>query len=285
MTTSRVFGFNPHGDRFDTMVATAFQDVGRVRHVRDELIAGVHSGRFDRRLANAVPGLEDLPIESCRQAAVNLIDFQFEPLVLPSMTEDQRHEYFVGLKTTTPAESVSGLGGGPLWLETAHHMCVFSALHNVIAHLGKRYDYRRVTVLHQGLRPEPRLSLVADLLAKRHRVQARFIQFNGDWFSTLAGTTTPDTVIIYLSDVPPETSRRAAPGKREPARLALSTPVDLVAEVATFPGGEILARRLKARHVVLEYPRSDRLRIRPFDPEDRTIRMPLEDWIFWPLLG
>jgi hypothetical protein len=282
---SRRYAFNLAADRFDTAVMAAF-GAGVARLVRDDLVERVYADGFAGQLLNAVEGLERVPAEMCRRAAVNVIDFHFEPIVLSSIrNDDQLHAYFRGFTKTLRVESVSGVeGGGPLWVETAHHACVFSVLYDLIAYLSQRHGYRRATLLHQGLRPEPRLSMVGNLLARRHGVTPRFIRLQDDWFGELARTATPDTVILYLSDVPPETSARTAPRKRTPARLALAAAPGLVAEVDTLAGGDTLARRLKARHVVLEYPGPDRLRVRPFDPDNPVLHMPVEDWVFWPLL-
>lgn len=279
------YGFNLESDRFDTHVMGTYQQSKMIRHSRDSLIAQVHGGRWNHLLLNQLEGLGGISADICEKAAINVIDYYFEPRVLSSMQDTQLHEYFCGFSKTLRVDHISGVGSGaPLWVETVHHVCVFSILYDLILHLARHHGYRRAVLLHQGQRPEPRLSMIAKLLLKKHNIQPQFIQLTGNWFSALAKTATPDTVILYLSDVPPETSAKHAAKERDLPRLRLTAPPDFAATVDTVPGGSILARRLKARHVVLEYPGPGRIRIRPFDQNNQMACLPLEDWVFWPLL-
>lgn len=280
------YGFNLGGDRFDTQVMTAYQQGKMLRHDRDALIAQVHGGRWSHLLPNRLDGLADMPEEACARAAVNIIDYYFEPHVLPGMKDEQAHEYFCGFAKTMRVEAIEGIRGGePLWVETAHHVCVFSILYDLILHLARHHGVRRAILLHQGQRPEPRLGLIGRLLRTMHRIDPHFIQLNGNWFATLSRTVTPDTVIFYLSDVPPMTDGGHGAAKhRDPAQVRLLAPPATSVTVETTPGAAILARRLKANHVVLEYPGVDRIRVRPFNPDVIAPTVPLEDWVFWPLL-
>lgn len=279
------YGFNLDSDRFDTQVMSAYQQGKMIRHSRDALIAQVRGGRWNHLLLNRLEGLGGIPQEVGEKAAVNIIDYYFESRVLTSMTDNQLHDYFCAFSNTLRVDSIGGVdSGAPLWVETVHHACVFSILYDLILHLARYHGYRRAVLLHQGQRPEPRLAIIAKLLQKMHNIQPHFVQLHGNWLSTLAKTATPDTVILYLSDVPPNATGQHAGKERDPSQLYLTAPPGIVAAIDIMAAGAILARRLKARHVVLEYPGPDRIRVRPFDAANQVVRLPMEDWVFWPLL-
>lgn len=279
------YGFNLEHDRFDTQVMAAFQKSKMARHTRDALIAQIHDGRWDHLLPNRLNGLGGMSAQACAKAAVNVVDYYFEPLVLKSMRAEQLHEYFCGFAKTLRVDSVRGVtSGAPVWVETVHHVCIFSILYDLILHLARHHGYRRAVLLHQGQRPEPRLAMVANLLQSMHRIQPNFIQLNGNWFAQLSKLVTPDMIVLYLSDVPAAGGRPQPNKQRDRSRLRLTVSKGCAASVDTTAGGSLLARRLKAQHVVLEYPGFDGIRLRPFDPDDPSACVPLQDWVFWPLL-
>lgn len=279
------YGFNLESDRFDTQVMAAFQKSKMARHTRDALIAQIHGGRWNHLLPGRLDGLGAMSAQACAKAAVNVVDYYFEPLVLQSMQAKQLHEYFCGFAKTLRVDSVHGVtSGAPIWVETVHHVCIFSILYDLILHLARHHGYRRAVLLHQGQRPEPRLAMIANLLQSMHRIQPNFVQLNGNWFAKLSKLVTPDAIVLYLSDVPPTGARPQSNKERDPSRLRLTIAGDHAVSIDTTAGGGMLARRLKAQHVVLEYPGLDNIRIRPFDPDDQVSCISLQDWVFWPLL-
>ncbi|WP_088348660.1 MULTISPECIES: hypothetical protein [Rhodomicrobium] len=282
---SPAYAFNTNQDRFDVHVMSALADEGRARHVRDRLIAQVRDGRLDHFLLKRLDGFDDFSYAANEKAAVNIIDFHFEPLVLRSMNDAQVNAYFCAIETALKITEASGLDeGGPLWVDTVHHSCVWSVLYVLSIYLMRQRGYRRLVLLHQGQRPEPRLAVVARVLQRVHGAETGQIQLQGNWFSKLAQVTTPDTAVFYLTDMPQEASQRAAPKQRTMSTIQLDGRPSAPIRLQTLSGSGSFARRLRASHVVVDYPGRDAARIRPYDPANPVSRCPLEDWAFWPLL-
>lgn len=284
---SPALGFNLTLDRFDAYVAGALASTAATRHMRDRLIAEARQGRVDRLLPKRLLALDALPDETNLRAAINVIDFWFEPIVMPTMTVAQAAAYFQAVETSLRFGDLGALdGGGPLWVDTVHHVCVFSVMHQFAAVLGQRFQRRHVVLLHQGQRPEPRLGIVANVLAQVHGVRLELVKLEGSWFRALARSVTPDTAIFYLTDLPPEAfRRRSAPRDRSMSQTRLYAEPDVSLGLDTISGSSVFARRLGARHVALDYPEPDRVRIRPYDSVEPAALCPLEDWAFWPLLA
>jgi hypothetical protein len=273
-------------DRFDTQVASAFAATKNARLTRDRLIAQLRDGGFDHLLLGRLDGLETLGRESIEKAALNIIDFHFEPLVLQSMSLAQVDAYFMAVEKTLALTEAKGLDGdGPLWIDTVHHACVFSVLYRLAVFLARNRGYRQLVLLHQGQRPEPRLAIISNLVRQIPQVKPVLLRLQGRWFQDLTQITTPDTAIFYLTDMPAVAFERRAPAARSFAHIQLYAAPGISLRLDTMSGSGIFARRLKAAHVVVEYPRADRIRLRPYDAANPTTRCPLEDWMFWPLMG
>jgi hypothetical protein len=284
ITPASAFDLTP--DRFDTFVASTFAGSKASRHMRDRLIAQVDGGRLDHMLLRARSGLAVSDAVN-RKAALNVIDFAFEPLVMQGMSADQAVRYLSAVENTLRVREASGLDGlGPLWVDTIHHVCVFSVLFQLAAFLGKDRKFSQVVLLHQGQRPEPRLRIVVDLLRRAHGVTLVLLQLQGRWFPRLARLTTPGTVIFYLTDMPPEAFPQAARRQRGQSRLLLAHEPGAALQIETVSGSQSFARRLGATRIALDYPATDSVRIRPVGADEAAMSLcPLEDWMFWPLLG
>jgi hypothetical protein len=281
----RRYGFNLTQDRFDVHVMEAFGGTKSARWTRDSLIAQVREGHLDHLLLRRLPGLEELPAAANEAAAINLIDYHFEPLVLQSMTSGQVENYFRGCQKTLHMRHMEPLSGeGPLWIDTVHHVCVFSVLYEFAMYLIHRGRYRKLVLLHQGQRPEPRLTLCAKLMRERHGVPWTYIRFADGWFSSLAKQAAPDTAIFYLVDMPQETSQRSAPRKRRPSLVQLEAQPSISIRVETVSGSQVFARRLGAVHLILDYPGKEDVQVRSSNQPNPHAHCPLEDWVFWPLL-
>ncbi|XSC45557.1 hypothetical protein ACF1BQ_005545 [Bradyrhizobium sp. RDT10] len=97
---------------------------------------------------------------------------------------------------------------------------------------------------------------------------------------------TADTAIYYLTDMPPEAFPQAARRGRGRSCLLLTHGPEPALQVETVSGSQSFARRLGATRIVLDYPSTDGLRIRPVGADEAAVSLcPLEDWVFWPLLG
>lgn len=144
-----------------------------------------------------------------------------------------------------------------------------------------------MVLLHQGQRPEPRLRIIADLLRRAHGIALVLLPLQGHWLPRLARLTTPDTIIYYLTDMPPEAFAQAVIRKeRGRTRLLLTHGPRAALQVETISGSQSFARRLGATRIVLDYPSPDSVRIRSAGVDEAiTPLCPLEDWVFWPLLG
>lgn len=278
--------FETPAERFDTHVARAFASTMATRRMRDRLIAQVHSGELDRLLLRRGAGLAKLPDAVERQAAVNAIDFAFEPLVLPGLSVAQATAYLQAIENSLKVGEASGLDApGPYWVDTVHHVCVFSVLFQFAAYLRRYRGCDRIVLLHQGQRPEPRLAVVRNLLRQVHGVALLCLPLQGRWFHELTRLTTPTCAIYYLADMPRDVvglAQNASPRGR--SRIDLYAPPGIYRPVDTVSGSHSFARRLGATHLVLDYPLADRLRLRPFD-EASSPACPIEDWVFWPVLA
>jgi hypothetical protein len=279
--------FDLTADRFDSLVSSSFAASKESRHVRDRLIAQVDGGRLDHMLLRARSGIMALSDAVNRKAALNIIDFAFEPIVMQNMSTDQAMRYLRAVENTLHVREAGGLGrSGPLWVDTIHHVCVFSVLFQLAAFLGKNRRFSQVVLLHQGQRPEPRLRIIADLLRRAHGVALVLLPLQGNWFARLARLMTPDTAIYYLTDMPPEAFPQAARRERGRSRLLLTHGPGPALQVETVSGSQSFARRLGATRILLDYPSTDSLRIRPIGADEAAVSLcPLEDWVFWPLLG
>jgi hypothetical protein len=282
-----VSAFDLTADRFDSLVASRFAASKESRHVRDRLIAQVDGGRLDHMLLRARSGIMALSDAVNRKAALNSIDFAFEPIVMQNMSTDQAMKYLAAVENTLHVREARGLdSSGPLWVDTIHHVCVFSVLFQLAVFLGKNRRSGQVVLLHQGQRPEPRLRIIADLLRRAHGIALVLLPLQGNWFLRLGRQMTPDTVIYYLTDMPPEAFPQAARRERGRSRLQLTHGQGAALQVETVSGSQSFARRLGATRIVLDYPSPDSLRIRPVGADEAAVsRCPLEDWVFWPLLG
>ena len=285
MNAITLHSFNLAADRFDRVVADAFATGEASRHVRDRLIEQVNAGRFDQMLPRARTGIAALPDVVNRKAALNVIDFTFEPIVMQNMSTEQAVRYFGAVENTLHVREARGLDSpGPLWVNTVHHVCVFSVLFQLAAFLGKSRRISQVILLHQGQRPEPRLGIVSNLLQREHGIVLVLLPLQGSWFSRLTRITTPRTAIFYLTDMPPEAFPQAGRRQRGRSRLSLTHDAAEVISVETVSGSQSFACRLGATCIQLDYPSTDSILIRPSDGHE-TALCPLEDWAFWPLLG
>jgi hypothetical protein len=278
--------FNLTLDRLDVYIGQALGSTTRTRHMRDRLIDEIRDGRLDHMLPRRRLGLSSISEALDRRAALNIVDFHFEPIVLPTMSTAQAVAYVQAIEKTLTFGPLEGAGGdGPLWVDTVHHACVFSTLHQLAAKLGAAGRIRRLILLHQGHRPEPRLEIVQRLLDQVHRIRLDFIKLEGRWFSDLARAATPDTAIFYLTDMPPAGLPRKPQARRALSETLVFAEPDVSLRIGTVSGSAAFARRLGATHAVLDYPASDRIRLRPYDPKFVATLCPLEDWAFWPLLS
>jgi hypothetical protein len=277
--------FDLRRERFDIHVMEALASEGSLQ-ARESLVADVRAGRYDHLLLHRRGDVAGISADESERAAINLIDFHFEPLVMRTMPATQANAYFRDLVKVMAIEYAAAEPGAvPLWIDTVHHACVFSVTYQFASHLVLQYGYRSVALLHQGLRPEPRLDVFARTLQHATGVRTVFVRLEGAWFATLSRITTPDTAIFYLTDLPPETTARRAPRLRQHARLHLTAGARIAAAMETLSGSAAFARRLGAAHLVVEYPSATRIRVRPYDAARPVTLCPLADWIFWPAIA
>lgn len=268
--------------RFDTLVSEAFAAEKASRHVRDRLIARLHRGCFDALLLRRAKGFAAIPQTVERRAALNTIDYAFEPLVVSSLSVAQADAYFGGVEAVMRIGSATGLDRpGPLWIDTVHHGCVFSVLYRLAAFVKARLGVNDIVLLHQGLRPEPRLGIAVKVLGRIHSVRLHLLPLRVNWFGQLVGRVTPQTAILSLCDMPREAFTTTTP-RRLDGRIELQAGPDARRVVETVSGSAAFARRLGAVHLVIDYPARSTIRLRPYD--GMPALCPVEDWVFWPVL-
>ncbi|MCC8951502.1 hypothetical protein H8A97_42390, partial [Bradyrhizobium sp. Arg62] len=101
--------FDLTADRFDSFVSSAFTASRESRDVRDSLIAQVDCGRLDHMLLRARSGVTGLSDKINRKAALNVIDFAFEPIVMQNMSTDQAIRYLGAVENTLQIREARGL--------------------------------------------------------------------------------------------------------------------------------------------------------------------------------
>jgi hypothetical protein len=273
-------------DRFDTQVMRMFNGKNVSRLTRDAAIAKLRHGEFDKYLLKSVAGLEDLPNDTCYQAAISVIDFHFEAIILANLDMDHLASYCAAIEKVLPIEAVRGIETGkPLWIDTVHHACVFSTIAQAIINIGKNLNYTKAILIHQGERQEPRLGLISNLIKVTQNIEPHLIKLSAGWFSDLVKRITHDTIVIYLADMPPQISRSISKRPERSASLSLLASVPQPVIVETISGSHTFARRVGACHMVMDYPRSGRVRLRPYDAANPVMQCPIEDWVFWPLIN
>lgn len=264
-------------DRLDLIAAEALASIPRYR--RDNLIAHIHAGRLEHLLPKNLAGQEALPTALRKRAAINIVDYAFEALVLPTMNFDQLNQYFLACNKTLQMPNMANVvDHGPLWFDTVHHVCNFSVIYTLAAQLRNK-GYRKFIVLHQGDKPEPRLDLLT-----RGGGWWTFIKFEPGWIEALAENASPDSAIFYPADVPLDAPDLLEPHKQGQSIVRLGAngrPIQI--ELVT--GSAAVARKLGAVHMVLDYPSGGKLELRRFDSVNPAVQCPLEDWAFWPALA
>lgn len=272
-------------DRFDVQVIEAFKDSRSATHTRDKLIAQVRNGDFAHLLLKRLSGLEKLPDALNEKAAINVIDFYFESFVLQKLDALQLESYLRSVTKTLQIQSIDGVNGdGPLWIDTVHHTCLYSVIYDFAVHLARYRGYRKLILVLQGARTEPRIHIIGRHLAQMQRMQLTLFQPQGNWFPRLAKLTTPDTAIVYIGDTHPVTATRRASASRVRTAIQLNVKPNVSFNIRTVSGAAAFAKRLDAAHLVLEYPEPDAIRVRTYDSANSVTRCPLEEWAFWPSL-
>ena len=263
-------------DRLDLIAADALSSIPRWK--RDNLIAQIHAGRLEHLLPRRHPGLEALPTAANKRAGINIVDYAFEALVLPTMNQEQLDQYFMACANTLRMPKMEGVEQhGPLWFDTVHHVCNFSVIYTLAAHL-RGNGYRKFIVLHQWKKTEPRM----ELLVKGGGWWS-FIPFAPGWFDTLASQASPDAAIFYPVDIPLDAPGLLEPDERGPSLVRLGAK-GVSIQVETLTGSAAVARKLGAAHLVLDYPTDGTVEVRRFDGVIPVAHCPLEDWLFWPAL-
>ncbi len=277
--------FDLEQQRFDVEVMARLASEEGARPAYEWLLAELEGGSFDHLLPDKHLGLKDLSSSLIARSAKNIVDFHFEPYVLQSMLNEQLRHYFLSVDKTLPLAELDWIRNhNPLWIDTVHHVCIFSIIYKLSEHLVTELGYRGLVLLHQGLRPEPRLDVFAQLFQQTLGIRPLYIPLREQWMSTLVKATTPDTMIFYLTDMPPEATARTASGPRRGTHLQLDCPNEGMIDVETLSGSEVFAKRLDAQHMVMDFPRRTSIRCRQFDKAVATTCC-LEDWAFWPLLS
>ena len=277
------YTFNLQVNRFDKEVIEAFKDVTSARKARDRIIRQLHAGHYNNRLLPRLYGLRELPDAVGKKAAMNVIDFHFEPLVLRTYQPNQRERYFQDLAKTLKMEPLTGVeAGNPLWIDTVHHACGFTIIYDLAAILARHYGYRKLIVLHPGKKPYQQVMIVGKQLMQMFSMMLTPLPLQENWLSALTRILTPDTAIICFVDVPQDNS--GTDTAIDKSFIQLDAPADMSMKIEDMTGSATAARRLGATHMALEYPSSNIARIRAFDAATPVITCPLEDWILWPQL-
>ena len=228
------YAFDLERQRFDIEVMTRLTSEEGPRRAYDRLLDQVADGSFDDRLPRQQLDYPDLADDIVNKAAKNIIDFHFEPYLLASISADQLRNYFNRVEKTLPSAELDFIEQHrPLWIDTVHHACIFSVIYKLADYLITDLGFRALILLHQGLRPEPRLDMFARLLHQTHGVRPLYIQLREQWTSSLMKATTPDTMIIYLSDMPPQSSTSTASGTSRGRHLELDCATDRAIDVET----------------------------------------------------
>lgn len=289
MQQEALYTFDYTQDRLDVAVVEALANKEEMWAAYCKLIEGLKNPDEQTQTLNSIRGLHRVSDSTNSLASKNIIDYYFESAVLTSMGGEQLERYISHIEQCFAFTSVTGLGDvGPIWVDTVHHCCVYSVLTRLGHHVITMGRIDHIVLL---LRPDigdPRLEVLKSYIASVYGVTLEFVYLSDKWMRQLNNIITDSTLCVSMCDMPNEIySRRinkVTAKQIESNYLKLyyddmnSISVECITDYST------LARRLRANHVVLDYPTEREVQIRPYDP-DVAPSCPIGSWVFWPRLS
>lgn len=286
MQHSSVYTVNYMQDRLDITVMRAFANKANSLKRYGELVMQLDRPQEQVQKLNSIKGLEYIGDTASRVASKNIIDFHFEADVLTSMDPEQIERYLSDVENCFSFSSVEGLGNeGPLWVDTLHHVCMFSVIARMLHHLILSGRIGHIVLLHRGDREEPRLDVIKIFIANTYGVVLDFVRLSDNWLRQISDVITNQTVILSMCDVPYEQNGTVIDDVKARKFRNVQFYVDNANSVLVecVSGSAALARRFKAHHVVMDYPTNHEAQIKPYDP-NIIAKCPLDSWVFWPCL-
>jgi hypothetical protein len=166
-----------------------------------------------------------------------------------------------------------------------HHTSIFSIMYLVIVkYLEPIYGYDRVLLLHRNEKIDPRLLAMQNSSKALGHAEFILINIESDGFNPLRNIITNKTIVVYFGDFPHSLFDKKHRGDRSRRRLRLSTESGVTYEAEGFSIANILARRFKAKHILLDIPESNKIRLRNCD-KNSSLNCSLTHWVFWPSIS
>ena len=205
------------------------------------------------------------------------LDYHFERLLLPTMSQKQVVDYMLSVTNKLTIQPLSL--EGPILLEGLHHALIFSALYTVLVHLVENEGYNHLLMMHQHQAPDPRVLLQKSLFENRYGLATTLVHFDATWFRAIKKNLTERTVIIAMGDLP-------APFSVSNKEIALTLPSAgtgrMIYHQPTYSVAERICQRLSFTHLQCDFPTDDTIVLRHNDGS--PLRSAMTDWVFWPSL-
>jgi len=216
------------------------------------------------------------------RAVRSIVDYWFEAEMFTTMSVGQARDYMLASQKTI-SFSVEGdipqSGMQPILIETLHHRLCFSVIYSVVNNLLVDFNYRKFILLHMNSPLESRLGAINAILKNSPNAEPVSIQIKGEWIKELSNQITNDSVVIYMGDMSTAILEKSHQPRKANNYLHLFA--DKGCYVDSLSIARILARRLSAKHLMLDYPEKDVTCLRAWS-KNSPLRCPLVEWIFWP---
>jgi hypothetical protein len=282
-------GGTPVNVRIDLLIIEAYRKAGNQPHFRQLFLSRWRENPEIMALAlSSVSGRSGITPREEEIAMATIADYYLEPYFLPTMSVFQADAYFASLERTMTfncSDAVFEETEGSLLIETMHHQASFSALYILCKQLNSAGRFDKIVLLRRRQDFDVRLEVMQTLGRRVFGVESELISVSSeDWPTALRRAAAKRTIILYFGDLAPSLFPSHHQGRKTSSVLRLCAGSDPAMTLEGFSIGARLARLLRARHYLMDFPDPDLVRVQPRD--DRTeLQCSLAQWVFWPALN
>jgi len=283
-----IFKSNLVPGRLDLSIMEAYRQTTNIPHLRQLFLSGWQKQPEITALAlSSISGAVVTPAED-DAAMATITDYFMEPYYLPSMSIAQADAYFTGLGRKMCLDYDEGLSFDdetPLIIETLHHQTTFSALYMLCRQLTLKNRYDRIILLRRRQDFDARLEVMQTLARRVFNTESELISVSADdWLQCLLRSTKKRSVILCFGDIAPALFPQYHRPSRTSSTLRLYLSSGLSESIEGFSIAARLARTLRARHWVMDYPEPDRIRVAQ-SGDSTKLHCSMAQWVFWPALS